>query len=288
MNKIGLFVVAAVAAGLLAGPAARPVNALAASPDSPAAALARLDVLNNQVDQANATVDAANQKLDADQKAETLLDTQMAALARLQYKRPALIVQFFQAGSLSQVLGDISSAQLMASNESNLVLQARDLHRQDQQARDEAALSLASAQSARDEAKQLADQAVANAAFRARALAIAQAATPATWSGTGQWPNRFAYGYCTWYVANRRFVPWFGNAIAWWPNAGTYGYAEGPAPKVGAIMVTRESGYGHVAYVESVNADGSWTVSEMNFAGWNQVDRRTIHPGQVPLVGFIY
>jgi hypothetical protein len=26
----------------------------------------------------------------------------------------------------------------------------------------------------------------------------------------------------------------------------------------------------------------------MNYAGWNMVSRRTIHPGQVPLVGFIY
>ena len=53
-------------------------------------------------------------------------------------------------------------------------------------------------------------------------------------------------------------------------------------------MVTRESGWGHVALVESVNGDGSWTVSEMNFVAWNVVDRRTIFPGQVPVVGFIY
>jgi len=134
----------------------------------------------------------------------------------------------------------------------------------------------------------------AQAALRARALAIAQSAVPARsaapakWSGAGPWPNHFSYGYCTWYVANRRYVPWFGNAIDWWPNARPYGYAEGQAPRVGAIMVTRESGYGHVAYVESVNGDGSWTVSEMNFTGWNQLDTRTIRPGQVPLVCFIY
>jgi surface antigen len=53
-------------------------------------------------------------------------------------------------------------------------------------------------------------------------------------------------------------------------------------------MVTNESGYGHVAYVESVNGDGSWTVSEMNYRGWDQVDQRTIRPGGVPLIGFIY
>jgi surface antigen len=37
-----------------------------------------------------------------------------------------------------------------------------------------------------------------------------------------------------------------------------------------------------------VNGDGSYTVSEMNFKGWNQVDTRTIRPGGSPLLGFIY
>ena len=53
-------------------------------------------------------------------------------------------------------------------------------------------------------------------------------------------------------------------------------------------MVSRESGYGHVAYVEAVNPDGSWRVSEMNFAGWNLVSGRTIHFGQVPRAGLSY
>ena len=287
--------VAAVAATLLAAPA---TGASAASPDSPAAALARLDALNNQVEQANGTLDAASRKLAKDQILAASLNTEIASLARLQYKRPVLMVQFFEAGSLSQVLGDISSEKLIDDKERNLLAQARDLRRQDQQARDEATTSLATLRASRDEAQKIADQAVAqqNAMLRARALAIAQVqvqvqvgpSQPATWVGQGQWPNRFAYGYCTWYVANRRYIPWLGNAIDWWPNARPYGYAEGQAPRVGAVMVTRESGYGHVAYVEAVNGDGSWTVSEMNFTGWNQVSRRTIRPGQVSLVGFIY
>jgi surface antigen len=53
-------------------------------------------------------------------------------------------------------------------------------------------------------------------------------------------------------------------------------------------MVTRESGAGHVAYVESVNGDGSWTVSEMNYVAWGVQSRRTLRPGQAPVVGFIY
>jgi surface antigen len=290
MNKIRSILVAAIAAGVIGMPVP---NAFAASPDSPSTLLAKVDALNNQVDQANSKLDAANRKLAEDQKLELSLNQQIAALARLQYKRPVLVVRFFEAGSISQVLADITSDRLMADKERNLLLQARDLHRRDQQARDEAALNLASLQSSRDEAKKLADQAVAqqNAELAARAAAIAAASAPMPaiqWNGVGPYPNHFAYGYCTWYVANRRYIPWFGNAIDWWPNARAYGQPEGQIPRVGAVMVTRESAYGHVAYVEAVNADGSWYVSEMNFAGWNRVTTRTVRPGQVPLVGFIY
>ncbi len=100
--------------------------------------------------------------------------------------------------------------------------------------------------------------------------------------------GQFPYGYCTWYVATRRHVYWSGNAWQWWPNARAAGRPEGQTPRVGAIMVTWESSYGHVAYVEQVNSDGSWVVSEMNFVAWGVVDHRTIRPGQVPLIGFIY
>ena len=100
--------------------------------------------------------------------------------------------------------------------------------------------------------------------------------------------SRFPYGYCTWYVASRRPVAWLGNAWEWYGNARAMGVAVGGTPAPGAIMVTRESGWGHVAYVEQVFPDGSWRVSEMNFVGWGVVSQRTIAPGRVPLIGFIY
>ncbi len=99
--------------------------------------------------------------------------------------------------------------------------------------------------------------------------------------------NRFPYGWCTWYVASRRNVPWSGNAGDWYWNAASMGYSVGHAPAPGAIMVTAESGWGHVAYVESVNGN-TFTVSEMNYNGWGVVDRRTVSAGSVPLIGFIY
>jgi surface antigen len=101
--------------------------------------------------------------------------------------------------------------------------------------------------------------------------------------------GHFSWGWCTWFVSTMRFVPWSGNAIDWFRNAGALGFSEGRAPQPGAIMVTRESGWGHVAYVESVDGNGrGWTVSEMNYQAFGVVDRRHISTGQVPLVGFIY
>lgn len=107
-------------------------------------------------------------------------------------------------------------------------------------------------------------------------------------------PSRFPFGQCTWYVAQKRNVPWNGNAWQWYGNAQAYGYRVGSQPRPGAIQVTWESYYyGHVSYVESVNGDGSWTVSEMNYGGsngggWGRVSWRRVRPGQVPLIGFIY
>jgi LysM repeat protein len=102
--------------------------------------------------------------------------------------------------------------------------------------------------------------------------------------------NGFPVGWCTYYVATKRNVTWRGDAGYWYQNASAQGYAVGPTPKVGSIMVTWESWAGHVAYVEAVNPDGSWVVTEMNWVAFDVIDQRTIRPGQLGarLVGFIY
>ena len=104
--------------------------------------------------------------------------------------------------------------------------------------------------------------------------------------------GHFPYGYCTWWVAHKRYVPWNGDAWQWWYNARQFGFQEGQYPAVGAIMVqgiTAWSPVGHVAYVEKVYADGSFMVSEMNYGRWGVVDYRTIRSraGQ-DILGFIY
>jgi surface antigen len=116
-------------------------------------------------------------------------------------------------------------------------------------------------------------------------------------SGGGTCGNHFAYGFCTWYVATRRCVPWFGNAWEWFDAAKDYGYAEGHVPVTGAIAVWYPyawgaSAIGHVAYVEAVGPApqvpaGFFRVSEMNYAGgWGSVSYRNVPNNAVS--GFVY
>lgn len=100
--------------------------------------------------------------------------------------------------------------------------------------------------------------------------------------------HRFPYGYCTWFVAQKRYVPWGGNAGTWLFNARAYGYKTGRTPAVGAIVVTTEDRYyGHVAYVEKVTSD-TITVSEMNYTGWAKKSVRQLPRSSRVIKGYVY
>lgn len=105
--------------------------------------------------------------------------------------------------------------------------------------------------------------------------------------------NKYDYGYCTWYAYNKRAAigrpvgSFWGNAVSWASYARSSGYGVNNTPEVGAVM-QNGGGYGHVAFVESVGADGSVTVSEMNYAGWNVISTRTISAGQAAGYNYIH
>lgn len=103
-------------------------------------------------------------------------------------------------------------------------------------------------------------------------------------AGTG---HQFPYGYCTWYVAQKKYVPWGGNAGTWLYHAKSMGYATGRTPKVGSIMVSSESWWGHVGVVESVSGN-TFTISEMNYKGFAKKSYRTVATGSRAIKGFIY
>lgn len=106
--------------------------------------------------------------------------------------------------------------------------------------------------------------------------------------GKGGTGHRFPYGWCTWYVAQKRYVPWGGNAGTWLYKAKALGYRTGRSPAVGSIMVTTENRYyGHVALVEKVSGN-TITVSEMNYVGWGKTSRRTLSASSRAIKGFIY
>lgn len=105
------------------------------------------------------------------------------------------------------------------------------------------------------------------------------------WGGAASYgSNGYDFGYCTWWVAKLRAQAGnplpsnLGNASTWAIRAAEFGIPVGTTPRVGAAVVTKTSGEGHVAYVTAVNPDGTITVSEMNRNGWDRVDTNTM-PG---------
>lgn len=87
--------------------------------------------------------------------------------------------------------------------------------------------------------------------------------------------NKFARGQCTDYVAQQVNVYWRGNANMWATNAKKAGATVDKNPKVGAIIQTNESRWGHVGYIEAVNGN-KVTFSEWNYAGPYKKTTRTL------------
>jgi surface antigen/LysM repeat protein len=118
--------------------------------------------------------------------------------------------------------------------------------------------------------------------------------------------NGYDYGFCTWYAANRRAqlghdVPGnLGNANTWAVIAASFGIPTGPTPASGAVAVKHARAPGHVGIVESVNADGSFWMSEMNSygqrsmtdstptGGWGVIDWKLVPADLVSTYTYIY
>jgi peptidoglycan DL-endopeptidase CwlO len=83
--------------------------------------------------------------------------------------------------------------------------------------------------------------------------------------------TRQCVSYAAWKVAstygNMPYWGGQGNANQWDDNARAAGIPTGYQPKAGAVGVQDTAPYGHVAWVESVNGDGTLTISQFN-AGW--------------------
>ena len=104
--------------------------------------------------------------------------------------------------------------------------------------------------------------------------------------------TRECVSYVAWKIhSTGRYVPHFGgagNANQWPSTAARHGIPSGSTPKAGAAAVMNIGYYGHVMYVESVNGDGTITVSDYN-RGWDGLYRGPDAPGsRMPASGLTY
>ncbi len=106
--------------------------------------------------------------------------------------------------------------------------------------------------------------------------------------------HSFPFGQCTWWVAQKRAIGRWGNAIDWLSNAERDGLrvcrGRNCAPIAGAVIIVRGHPiFGHVAYVEGVR--GSEIIfSEMNKrgCGTGRINKRSVGVGSSSIIGFIY
>jgi len=105
------------------------------------------------------------------------------------------------------------------------------------------------------------------------AQAPVQPAPVARGSSSG---NRYVAGYCTWLVKEKRpdLPNNLGNAYSWVSRAAAQGLATGSTPRAGAVAQRNN----HVAYVKSVNSDGTINIVEMNYQSLYTITHRTV-PG---------
>ncbi|GAB0174198.1 MAG: hypothetical protein HHAS10_00770 [Candidatus Altimarinota bacterium] len=101
----------------------------------------------------------------------------------------------------------------------------------------------------------------------------------------------FAWGNCTWYVAQNKTVTWRGNANAWIKNAKAKGVPTGQKPIPGAIVQFTGRGYnryyGHVGIVADVT-DDYIIVKDMNYRKINEVTIRKVPRDDSTIDGYIY
>ncbi|NJI01856.1 CHAP domain-containing protein, partial [Staphylococcus agnetis] len=109
----------------------------------------------------------------------------------------------------------------------------------------------------------------------------------------------YPQGQCTWYVYNRmaqfglHIGGHLGNARDWDQHAANDGYSVRSISSEHSAVVFEpgqlgtDAYYGHVAFVEKVNSDGSIVISESNVKGLGVISYRTIDASDAELLSYI-
>ncbi|MFC6179041.1 LysM peptidoglycan-binding domain-containing protein [Weissella sagaensis] len=187
-----------------------------------------------------------------------------------------------------------SAANAKAAAESAAAQQSAATSAANAKAAAESAAAQQSAATSAANAKAAAESAAAasQAAAQPQQVAATTTAKPTSVASTNTAGNTYPYGQCTWFVKGD--LGWvgnyWGNASAWPASAAAAGHTVNGTASVGAVAyfapgVGGASGYGHVAVVDSVNGDGTITISESNYAG-KLYNTRTISTSSVS--GYIH
>ncbi|MDF8372837.1 LysM peptidoglycan-binding domain-containing protein [Weissella paramesenteroides] len=270
-------------------------SSAAAQSAATSAANASLAAANSAAAQSAAT-SAANASLAAASSAAAQSAATSAANASLAAANSAAAQSAAtSAANASLAAASSAAAQSAATSAANASLAAANSAAAQSAATSAANASLAAASSA---AAQSAATSAANASLAAASSAAAQPQKVATSTASNNvvsadtTGNTYPYGQCTWYVKGD--LSWvgnhWGNASAWPSSATAAGHTVNSTASVGAVAyfapgVGGASAYGHVAVVDSVNSDGTITISEANYAG-KLYNSRTISLSSVS--GFIH
>ncbi len=104
--------------------------------------------------------------------------------------------------------------------------------------------------------------------------------------------NRECVSYTAWKVySTYGYMPYWGgvgNANQWPGNAARAGIPTSSTPRVGSVAVWNVGYYGHVMWVEAVNADGSIWISQYNYDFNGRYSEMYVSPGMASNLTYIY
>lgn len=100
--------------------------------------------------------------------------------------------------------------------------------------------------------------------------------------------NRECVSYTAWKVASTgRNVPMgLGDANDWPSRAKILGIVTDGHPRVGDVAIRYDGGHGHSMYVESINSDGTISISQYNANKTGTFSQRTVGSAGLVFVHF--
>ena len=106
-------------------------------------------------------------------------------------------------------------------------------------------------------------------------------------NGNGTDPLGYGCRQCVSYTAHKvgqrtgNYPRYWGNANMWPASARSAGYKTGSTPRANSVGIIMAGQFGHSAWIESVNSDGTLTISQYNFynaggPGWGNYSKMKV------------